>query len=105
MSYTKEMTQRMVAEYTANPTRETVNALAEEFEKSAKSVIGKLSREGVYQRETYKTKAGSDPVTKAELVADIVALLGVEDWRLHGLEKAPKGVLQTLKDSLNEGME
>ena len=114
MSYTKEMTKEIVETYTENPTRETVDALAEKFEKSVKSVIGKLSREGVYRREVYTTKTGEKPVTKLELVAEISSLLEVDDWRLEGLEKAPKQALKIIRDGvkagswkeeLNEGME
>ena len=54
--------------YSANPTRETVEELADELGKSIKSVIGKLSREGVYQKTEYLTKTGEKPITKKELV-------------------------------------
>ena len=49
-NYTEQMTSKMVATYTANPTRETVDALAKDFGKSVRSIIAKLSREGVYKR-------------------------------------------------------
>ena len=48
----------MKTKYGSNPTRQTVEELAEELNKSVKSVIGKLSREGVYQKSVYKTKTG-----------------------------------------------
>lgn len=96
MSYTKEMTTEIVATYTNNPTKETVAGLAQRYEKSIKSIIGKLSREGVYRRESYKTKTGDDPVTKLELVAEIGVATGLESWELQGLEKAPKQVLKNL---------
>ena len=54
----------MKAEYTSNPSRETVEKLAETLDKSIKSIIGKLSREGVYKKTVYKTKTGEDPETK-----------------------------------------
>ena len=98
MSYTKEMTKEMVEAYAETPTRETVDALAEKFGKSVKSVIGKLSREGVYRREVYKTKTGSKPVTKLELVAEVAAAMDVEEWKLTGLEKAPKQALLLIKE-------
>ena len=100
MSYTKEMTKEMLEKYSSEPTRETVDALAEKFNKSVKSVIGKLSREGVYRREVYKTKAGLKPVTKLELVAEIAQTLDIEDWRLTGLEKAPKEALRVIKEAI-----
>jgi len=51
MNYSEDITKYMVSEYTENPSRATVEKLAEELNKSIKSVIGKLSREGVYRRE------------------------------------------------------
>ena len=69
MNYTEDQTKYMVDEYTNKPTRITVERLAKEMDKTPKSVIGKLSREGVYRRSVYKTKTGETPVTKTELVA------------------------------------
>ena len=68
VNYTEQQVQHMIEEYKNNPTRETVENLAEELDKSVKSIIGKLSREGVYQKTVYKTKTGEDPITKKELV-------------------------------------
>lgn len=104
MSYTKEMTTAIVAAYTKDPSRETVEELAETYEKSIKSIIGKLSREGVYRRESYKTKTGEDPVTKLELVAEVANLLGVQDFMLAGLEKSPKAALKTIVAGLERGL-
>lgn len=103
MNYTKEQTEYMVAEYSSNPCRETVDRLAEELEKSPKSVIGKLSREGVYRREVYKTKLGDTPITKLEIVANIEESLGVDPGKLKGLDKTPKLTLLYLERVLNEG--
>ena len=64
VNYTEEQVSYMVKEYEASPTRDTVDALAEELNKSVKSIIGKLSREGVYKKTVYKTKTGEDPITK-----------------------------------------
>jgi hypothetical protein len=91
--YTPEITESIVARYQANPSRDTVNAIAEELGKSPKSVIGKLSREGVYQREGYKTKTGQDPITKPQLVSLIAEKMGMNEDMLEGLEKSPKNVL------------
>jgi hypothetical protein len=74
----------------------TVENLAEELGKSTKSIIGKLSREGVYERAIYKNKSGNLPVTKVELVSNIATNLGIEMEHLEGLEKAPKATLKAL---------
>ena len=100
MNYNEQTTQYMLEKYTADPTRQTVEDLAEELSRSVKSIIGKLSREGVYRREIYKTKTGELPVTKVEIVADIADNLGIEAESLLGLEKAPKSTLKKLKESL-----
>ena len=97
MNYTDEQTKYMVEEYTRKPSRITVERLAKELEKSTKSIIGKLSREGVYRRSVYKTKTGETPVTKTELVNEIAYVFNVDPGVLAGLEKAPKNVLKVLK--------
>ena len=100
MNYNEQTTQYMLEKYTADPTRQTVEDLAVELSRSVKSIIGKLSREGVYRREIYKTKTGELPVTKVEIVSDIADNLGIEVESLLGLEKAPKSTLKKLKESL-----
>ena len=49
-NYTEAETAMMVGAYLDQPTRETVDNLAQELNRSTKSIIGKLSREGVYRR-------------------------------------------------------
>ena len=100
MNYTPEQTKYMIEQYIKNPCRETVNELAKELNKSEKSVIGKLSREGVYRREVYRTKRGEKPVTKLEIVANIAESLDLESEDLSGLEKTPKLVLKRLENIL-----
>ena len=101
MNYSDLNTKYMVDKYTADPTRETVEKLAKELEKSIKSVIGKLSREGVYRREIYKTKSGETPVTKVEIVSSIADSLGLDGDILLGLDKAPKNTLKILEKGIN----
>ena len=103
MNYNEQTTQYMLEKYTADPTRQTVEDLAEELSRSVKSIIGKLSREGVYRREIYKTKTGELPVTKVEIVSDIADNLDIEVESLSGLEKAPKSALKKLKEALEAG--
>ena len=50
MNYTERETEYIVTGYKENPSMVTVQSLAEELGKSTKSIIGKLSREGVYER-------------------------------------------------------
>ena len=97
MNYTQEQTEYMVEQYKNKPSRITVDRLAKELDKSPKSIIGKLSREGVYRRSVYKTKTGETPVTKTELVEELAYIFELNPAVLAGLEKAPKNVLKVLK--------
>lgn len=97
MNYSKEVTTKMVEMYTDAPNRQTVAILAKELGKSEKSIIGKLSKEGVYVRTVYKTKTGEKPVTKQELVTELEEKL---ETNLEGLEKAPKNTLKSLLEAV-----
>ena len=95
-NYSAAQVNFMIDEYSANPNRETVDRLADELDKSIKSIIGKLSREGVYQKAIYKTKTGEVPITKSEIINNIADILDANGERLKGLEKAPKQELKYL---------
>jgi len=99
-NYSNEQVSLMIEKYQAKPDRETVDKLAEELNKSIKSIIGKLSREGVYRKAVYKTKTGELPVTKAELIIKIADTLNANSEKLKGLEKAPKQELKYLYELL-----
>ena len=100
MSYTEQITKELIEAYEDDPTRETVEELADKYGKSIKSIIGKLSREGVYRREVYRSKTGDLPVTKIEIVNNIANALGIEPESLVGLEKSPKAALQKLEKAI-----
>tara|TARA_R100000541_G_C1857258_1_gene78611 strand:- start:208 stop:579 length:372 start_codon:yes stop_codon:yes gene_type:complete len=102
INYTEDQVKYMTDLYSANPTRETVEKLSKELDKSAKSIIGKLSREGVYKKTVYKTKAGEDPITKKELVQEIAGILDMSADSITGLEKSPKTDLNNLVSMLRE---
>ena len=99
-NYSEEQTKELIATYMDDPSRLTVEKLSQEYNRSLKSIIGKLSREGVYQRESYKTKTGEKPITKIELVHQIAESLKVDPEDLLGLDKAPKQALKFLKTHL-----
>ena len=104
-NYTDEQVEMMRERYQAKPTRETVENLAEELNKSIKSIIGKLSREGIYQKAIYKTKTGEIPITKSQLIQKIADLLEIDSSKIMGLEKAPKQDIKYLYEVLggNDG--
>ena len=97
-NYTDEMVAEMHEQYNANPTRETVDNLAEQFGKSVRSIIAKLSREGIYVTQERTTKTGEPVVRKAELVAQLEDKIGIE---LPTLVKASKADLQELLNAIS----
>ena len=102
VNYTPEQVDLMKEQYTKNPSRETVENLAETLDKSIKSIIGKLSREGVYRKTVYKTKTGEDPETKKEIVESNADTLDIDYEPVAGLEKSPKAALKILRSGINE---
>jgi N-methylhydantoinase B/oxoprolinase/acetone carboxylase alpha subunit len=98
-NYTQEMINRMMAEYQANPTRETVDTLAKAFDKTARSVISKLSTLGVYQKVERVTKRGEPIIKKEVYIAQIQAALSTE---LPSFDKMTKADLQVLADLLQK---
>lgn len=103
INYTQEQVDMMKDLYNIEPTRETVQQLAENLDKSVKSIIGKLSREGVYQKTEYLSKTGERPVTKKQMVIKIAKELVGESSKLEGLEKSPKADLKYLLELVSEG--
>ena len=97
VNYTDEMVDAIVSEYEAAPVRDTVDALAERFGKTPRSIIAKLSTLGIYKAPARVTKTGKPVVKKETLVAEIVAAVGVE---LPSLVKANKQDLEALVAAL-----
>lgn len=100
-NYNENETNMLVGAYLDKPTTETVEELALHLNRSKKSIIGKLSREGVYRREVYVSKTGEVPITKGEIVENIATHLGIEVEDISGLEKAPKAALKRLEGALS----
>ena len=84
-------------EYSIEPTRETVDALAERLNKTPRSIIAKLSALGVYQKTERVTKRGEPVIMKAELVAKVQNAIGRE---LPSLNKMTKVDLQFMIEAL-----
>jgi hypothetical protein len=94
--YTQEETDDITKAYTESPTRATVNSLAEKYDRPVRSIVGKLSKEGIYIKPTYLSKTGEIPVNKDEIVEFIAKAMSTPSTNLEGLEKAPKGVLRLI---------
>ena len=92
-AYTTEQTAALVEAYRAAPTAETVASFAETFGKSVKSIVAKLSREGVYQKKVYTTKAGAAPVRKEALADELQAVFNLSEAEADSLAKANKTAL------------
>lgn len=98
MTYTPELTELIVSEYEAEPTRETVDRLAEEHNKSPRSIIAKLASAGVYKAPQRVTKLGEPIVKKEEMASDIGTWLGID---VPTLVKASKFELKALHNALS----
>lgn len=95
-NYTAAQTAKMVADYTANPGKETVEAIAAEMGKTVRSVIAKLSREKAYIKAERTTKTG-EPIAKKDETADAIgAVLGLTEAEVTSLTKANKTALKKI---------
>lgn len=95
VNYTAEQAARVIADYQAGV---TVEQIASALGKSVRSVVAKLSREGVYQKKTYKTKTG-EAVVKKDAFADFIAEeLGLSEADAESLTKANKTALAKIAD-------
>jgi hypothetical protein len=78
----------------------TVEQIAEKLGKSVRSVVAKLSREGVYKKKEYKTKNG-EAVVKKDAHADAIgAILGLPENDIESLTKANKSALKAIFEAL-----
>lgn len=93
VNYTPEQTAKLKAAYVASPSADTVAAFAAEFGKSVKSIVAKLSREGVYQPKVYVSKTGEKPVKKDAHADAIGKVLNLSEPDTESLTKANKSAL------------
>jgi len=98
MKYTKEIIDRMVADYKAQV---PVGDIARQLDLPERSIIAKLSSLGVYQKKTYLNKRGEVPVRKAEHIERIATLLDCDLELLESLEKVNKVVLKLIESRLS----
>jgi len=101
-NYTDAQVQTMVADYVDAPTKDTVAKLARNMQKTPRSIIAKLVREGVYIAQPRVTKTGAPIIRKSELVEQIQENLGIN---LPSLAKASKQDLETLVCAITTEME
>lgn len=101
VNYDDATTTKIVEAYELGTTDDERKAILEtlsaETGKTVKSLRAKLVREGVYVKQTYKTKTGSKAETKETIVESIAVLMGVTAEQLGGLEKATKPALLRIR--------
>jgi hypothetical protein len=93
VNYTESQTTELVSAYLDSPTAETVASFAVTFGKSVRSIVAKLSREGVYMKAERTTKSG-EPIQKKDATADAIgAVLMLTEAETESLTKANKTAL------------
>jgi hypothetical protein len=90
VNYTFEQTQQVIAAYKNG---DSVESIAQALGKTARSIIAKLSREGVYQKKAYTTKAGERPVKKDAQADKLAEFFGLTEAEADSLTKANKTAL------------
>jgi hypothetical protein len=99
MKYTKEITDKLIADYKAGVPVATIST---ELDVPERSVIATLSSLGVYTKKSYVNKRGEVPVKKSEHIERIAELLDVDEELLESLEKVNKTVLKLIENKLSE---
>ena len=100
VNYTPEQTEQAKADYLAGVSVETI---ATALGKTARSVIAKLSKEGVYVAKG-KT-AGKRDMLKKEMVAEIAKFVGKTEEQVESLEKATGPALMAILTVLKAQVE
>jgi hypothetical protein len=97
VNYTEAQTAELVEAFKANATEATVKMFAERFDKSTRSIVAKLSREGVYvAKDKTKGEGAAKAATKADLVAQLESMFELDKGTLESLEKGSKAALEAL---------
>ena len=90
VNYTPEMTASIISDYQAGAPIESI-ALA--VGRTTRSIIAKLSREGVYTAKIRTTKTGAPVVKKDNLADQIGMLANLTEAETDSLAKANKTAL------------
>ena len=90
VNYTVEQTAAIVADYNAGV---SVDTIAAKVGKSVRSIVPKLSREGVYKAKERVSKTGAPVVKKDEIVDAMQSQFGLTDAEADSLTKANKTAL------------
>lgn len=99
-NYTEAQTMELRAAYVANPVKATIEAFAVKFGKTTRSIVAKLSKEGVYHKAEYVSKTGEKPIKKDAHADAIGKILGMSVNDTDSLAKANKAALVTIFKAL-----
>ncbi len=101
VNYTAEQTAMLVEAYTTEPSRVTVEKMAETLGKSVKSIVAKLSREKVYIKPEYKTKSGGTVIKKDSLIDKLSELVEFTENEASSFDHVNKTALVKLLAALS----
>jgi hypothetical protein len=97
VNYTAEQTAEIVSAYMVG---DSVESIAEKMGKSVRSIVAKLSREGVYKKKEYVTKTGERAIKKDVHADAIGAILRLPENDIESLTKANKSALKAIFEAL-----
>ena len=98
VNYTPE--QETVLRVGYETDKKTVEELALLVGKTARSVVAKLSRMGIYKKKAYVSKNGEAPVKKDTHAETIGRILGLSENDIDSLTKANKTALKAVMQAL-----
>ena len=98
--YTPDQELAMRSAYVQNP--DCIDALAETFGVTRRSIIAKLSSMGLYKKKGYRTKTGELPIKKATIAENLGSILKLQDFEVEQLEKLSKPLLRKLTEIYSE---
>lgn len=94
VNYTAEQTAQVVQAYKSGV---DVEQIAADLGKSVRSIVAKLSREGVYQKKDPVSKKTGEPVVKKDQHAEAIgAVLNLSEPEVESLTKANKSALKAI---------
>ena len=97
VNYTPEQEAQLKAGYEAG---QSVEALGQLVGKTARSVVAKLSRMGIYKKKAYVSKTGEAPVKKDTQAETIGRILALSEADTDSLTKANKIALKAIMSAL-----
>ena len=98
VNYTPEQENTLRVGYETD--KKTVEELALIVGKTARSVVAKLSRMGIYKKKEYVSKTGEAPVKKDMQADTIGRILGLSENDTDSLTKANKTTLKAIMKAL-----